>query len=104
MYDKLKGTRKWQRTTEFHTSNISKWRSDNGSIEVLHSTAKTHKTNVFHPNNKKIRVGVSLSGYPKFNVMHNMAATQNIAYTECSTLDEANKLRKNNNIDKFNYK
>ena len=92
MYDKLKGTRKWQRTTEFHTSNISKWRSDNGSIEVLHSTAKTHKTNVFHPNNKKIRVGVSLSGYPKFNVMHNMAATQNIAYTECSTLDEANKL------------
>jgi len=92
MYDKLKGTRKWQRTTEFHTSNISKWRSDNGSIEVLHSTAKTHKTNVFHPNNKKIRVGVSLSGYPKFNVIHNMAATQNIAYTECSTLDEANKL------------
>ena len=92
MYDKLKGTRKWQRTTEFHTSNISKWRSDNGSIEVLHSTAQTHKTNVFHPNNKKIRVGVSLSGYPKFNVMHNMAATQNIAYTECSTLDEANKL------------
>ena len=92
MYDKLKGTRKWQRTTEFHTSNISKWRSENGSIEVLHSTAKTHKTNVFHPNNKKIRVGVSLSGYPKFNVMHNMAATQNIAYTECSTLDEANKL------------
>ena len=92
MYDKLKGTRKWQRTTEFHTSNISKWRSDNGSIEVLHSTAKTHKTNVFHPNNKNIRVGVSLSGYPKFNVMHNMAATQNIAYTECSTLDEANKL------------
>ena len=92
MYDKLKGTRKWQRTTEFHTSNISKWRSDNGSIEVLHSTAKTHKTNVFHPNNKKIRVGVSLSGYPKFKVMHNMAATQNIAYTECSTLDEANKL------------
>ena len=92
MYDRLKGTRKWQRTTEFHTSNISKWRSDNGSIEVLHSTAQTHKTNVFHPNNKKIRVGVSLSGYPKFNVMHNMAATQNIAYTECSTLDEANKL------------
>jgi len=92
MYDKLKGNRTWCRTTEFHTSNISKWRSDNGSIEVLHSTAQTHKTNVFHPNNKKIRVGVSLSGYPKFNVMHNMAATQNIAYTECSTLDEANKL------------
>ena len=92
MYDYFKGTREWKRTTEFHTTKKKQWIDDNGSIEVLHSTAQTHKTNVSHPNNKKIRVGVSLSGYPKFKVMHNMAATQNIAYTECSTLDEANKL------------
>ena len=92
MYDYFKGTREWKRTTEFHTTKKKQWIDDNGSIEVLHSTAQTHKTNVSHPNNKKIRVGVSLSGYPKFKVMHNMAATQNIAYTECSTLDEANEL------------
>ena len=92
LYDYFKGTRQWKRTTEYHTTNKSKWIDDNGTIDIWHSKAQSFKTNTPHQNNQKIRVGVSLSGYPEFRVMYNMGGSQIIAHTECSTLDEANEL------------
>ena len=92
LYDYFKGTRTWQRTTEYHTTKKKKWIDDKGDIEVWHTPAQSFKTSTYHPNNEKIRVGVSLSGYPKFRVMHNMAGTATIVWTECSSLDEANEL------------
>jgi hypothetical protein len=83
--------RKWQRTTEYHTTKKSEWVSKDG-IEVWHTGAQSFKTNTPHPNNNKIRVGISLSGYPKFRVMHNMGGTATIVWTECDTLEEANSL------------
>ena len=101
MYDKFKGNRTWMRTTEYHTSDISKWLDDDGSIEVLHTNKQSFKTSTYHPNNEKIRVGVSLSGYPKFKVMHNMAGGQVIAWTECSSIEEANELADNLNTEEI---
>ena len=101
MYDKFKGNRTWMRTTEYHTSDISKWLDDDGSIEVFHTNKQSFKTSTYHPNNEKIRVGVSLSGYPKFKVMHNMAGGQVIAWTECSSIEEANELADNLNTEEI---
>ena len=92
LYDYFKGTRTWQRTTEYHTTKKKEWIDDEGDIEVWHTPAQSFKTSTYHPNNEKIRVGVSLSGYPKFRVMHNMAGTATIVWTECSSLVEANEL------------
>ncbi len=101
MYDKFKGNRTWIRTTEYHTSSKSKWLDDDGSIEVWHTNKQTFKTNKSNENNQKIRVGVTLSGYPKFRVMQNMAASQAIAWTECSSIEEANELADNLNNEEI---
>ena len=101
MYDKFKGNRTWMRTTEYHTSDISKWLDDDGSIEVWHTNKQKFKTNKSHSNNQKIRVGVTLSGYPKFRVMQNMAGSQAIAWTECSSIEEANELADNLNTEEI---
>jgi len=101
MYDKFKGNRTWIRTTEYHTSSKSKWLNDDGSIEVWHTNKQTFKTNKSNENNQKIRVGVTLSGYPKFRVMQNMAASQAIAWTECSSIEEANELADNLNNEEI---
>ena len=95
LYDYFKGSREWKRTTEYHTSSKSKWLDDDGSIEVWHTNKQKFKTNKSHSNNQKIRVGVTLSGYPKFRVMQNMAGSQAIAWTECSSIEEANELADN---------
>ena len=84
--------RKWQRTTEYHTSKKSKWIDENGKYEVWHTNAQTFKTNVEHPNNNLIRVGVTLSGYPEFKVMNKIGGSQVIVYTVCDTLEEAQQL------------
>jgi hypothetical protein len=65
---------------------------ENGEYEVWHTNAQTFRTNKSHPNNDKIRVGVTLSGYPEFKVMNKMAGSQIIVWTECATLDEAQEL------------
>lgn len=91
LYKFFTNSRKWQRTTEYHTTHKSKWASEEG-VEVWHTSAQSFKTNVYHPNNDKIRVGISLSGYPKFRVMQNMGGTATIVWTECDTVEEAQKL------------
>lgn len=92
LYNKFSDTRVWKISTEYHRQKKSKWEDDNGNIEVWHTNAKTYKTNVEHYNNSLIRVGVTLSGHPKFKVMHNMGATATICWTPCRTLDEAQEL------------
>jgi len=84
--------REWKRTTEYHTSKKSKWFDDNGEIEVWHTNAQTLKTNIPHPNNNLIRVGVTLSGYPEFKVMNKVGGSQVIVYTVCDTIEEAQQL------------
>ena len=91
LYKFFTNNRKWQRTTEYHTTHKSKWAGEEG-VEVWHTTAQSFKTNVYHPNNDKIRVGISLSGYPKFRVMQNMGGTATIVWTECDTVEEAQEL------------
>ena len=84
--------REWKRTTEYHTSSKSKWSDENGEIEVWHTNAQTLKTNIPHPNNNLIRVGVTLSGYPEFKVMNKVGGSQVIVYTVCDTVEEAQEL------------
>jgi hypothetical protein len=91
LYKFFTNNRKWQRTTEYHTTHKSKWAGEEG-VEVWHTTAQSFKTTVHHPNNDKIRVGISLSGYPKFRVMQNMGGTATIVWTECDTVEEAQDL------------
>lgn len=92
LYKYFTGNRKWQRTTEYHTSNKESWVDSNGSTEVWHTGAQSFMTDVYHPNNDKIRVGISLSGYPKFKVMNKMGGTATIVWTECESIEEATKL------------
>jgi len=92
LYSRFSNTRTWKVSTEYHTSKKSDWVDEDGEIEVWHTNAQTFKTSKVHPNNSKIRVGVTLSGYPEFKVMHNMGGSQIIVWTECATLDEAQEL------------
>ena len=92
LYSKFTNTRTWKVSTEYHTSKKSQWMDENGEYEVWHTNAQTFRTNKSHPNNDKIRVGVTLSGYPEFKVMNKMAGSQIIVWTECATLDEAQEL------------
>lgn len=92
LYKLLTGEREWIRSTEYHTTRRNDWSDPNGSIEVLHTNAQTILTNQSHPNNDKIRVAISLSGYPNFKVLHNQGASETCVWTECDTLEQANEL------------
>lgn len=92
LYQHLTGDREWIRSTEYHTSKKNDWIDDNGSIEVLHTNAQTFVTSQDHPNNAKYRVAISLSGNPKFHVLHNKACSETCVWTECKSIDDAIKL------------
>jgi tRNA1(Val) A37 N6-methylase TrmN6 len=79
--------RKWRRG-ELHTSNKDLF-TDNGLYEVMHTNAQTLRTDVTHDNLKKIRVGVSLSGYPKFVLIHGAYLSQACMWTEFDDIADA---------------
>ena len=79
--------RTWKRG-ELHTSNKEKF-NDNGKWEVLHTNAQTKRTDCVHSNLSKIRVVVTLSGYPKFEVIQNKYCSQACYWTEFNDIDEA---------------
>ena len=82
--------RTWKRG-ELHTSNTNLFDA-NGKYTVMHTNAQTLKSNTEHANKTKIRVAVTLSGYPTFRVITNGYASQACFWTECKTLDEAQAL------------
>jgi len=79
--------RVWKRG-ELHTSNANLF-SINGQYPVMHTNAQSLKSNIEHKNKTKIRVAVSLSGYPTFRVLQNEYATQACFWTEFSNLADA---------------
>jgi hypothetical protein len=72
--------REWRRG-ELHTSDERKF-DDNGMYDVIHTNAQTKKTNIIHPNKDKIRVVITLSGYPTFKVIENAYCSQACMWTE----------------------
>jgi hypothetical protein len=86
LLNKLKGNRVWERG-EFHTSN-KEWQSKMG-VPVHHTNAQTLFTNTQHKNLSKIRVCVTLSGYPRFKAIQNEGCSQANFWTEFSSLEEA---------------
>lgn len=79
--------RTWKRG-ELHTSNTAKFCED-GKHMVMHTNAQTLRTNEDHPNRTKIRVGVTLSGYPTFKVMVDGYMSQACFWTEFNSIREA---------------
>jgi len=86
MMDVLSGNRIWKRG-EYHTSD-KEWATDTG-MEVIHTAAQTLSTKRPHPNTAKIRVGVTLSGYPKFVAVEDKGFSQACFWTEFNTMAEA---------------
>lgn len=84
---KQRNSRKWKRG-ELHTSNKDLF-EDNGCYEVIHTNAQTLHSNIQHSNLTKIRVCVTLSGYPKFLVIQNAYCSQATMWTEFDTVKEA---------------
>lgn len=82
--------RTWKRG-ELHTSNTSLF-STTGKYDVMHTNAQTLKSNTDHPNRTKIRVVVTLSGYPTFQVITNGYASQACFWTECVSIEDAQAL------------
>ena len=72
---------KFQRTTEYHTSNKALF-SDDGLVEIFHTNAQTLHSNAKHSNNEKHRVMISLSGYPIPKYVHGVGASQAVAWVE----------------------
>jgi hypothetical protein len=92
---KLLSSRKnheWKRG-ELHTSNKELF-NDNGKFTVMHTNAQTLRTDADHTNRNKIRVAVSLSGYPTFNVITDGYVSQACFWTEFSTVEEATSFAK----------
>ena len=81
-------TRRTWRRGELHTSNEHLF-NNNGQYSVMHTNAQELRTDAEHPNRTKIRVAVSLSGYPQFRVLHNEYASQACFWTEFATKDQA---------------
>lgn len=79
--------RLWKRG-ELHTSNTAKFSVD-GQYTVMHTNAQTLRSDVDHPNRNKIRVGVTLSGYPTFKVVLDGYMSQACFWTEFDTVAEA---------------
>ena len=84
---KNRKSKKWKRG-ELHTSNKNLF-VDNGKYRVMHTNAQELSTDTEHPNLNKIRVCVSLSGYPKFQVIQGAYASQACVWTEFKTVKEA---------------
>jgi hypothetical protein len=82
--------RTWKRG-ELHTSNTGLF-SATGKYDVMHTNAQTLKSNTDHPNRTKIRVVVTLSGYPTFQVVTNGYASQACFWTECASIEDAQAL------------
>ena len=80
----------WNRG-ELHTSNTSLF-SATGKYDVMHTNAQTLKSDSDHPNRTKIRVVVSLSGYPIFQVITNGYVSQACFWTECKSIADAQAL------------
>jgi hypothetical protein len=66
--------------------------SATGKYDVMHTNAQTLKSDTNHPNRTKIRVAVSLSGYPTFQVITNGYVSQACFWTECNSLADAQAL------------
>jgi tRNA1(Val) A37 N6-methylase TrmN6 len=79
--------RVWKRG-ELHTSKKSIF-TETGKYKVMHTNAQELATNTTHQNLTKIRVAVSLSGYPKFCVIQDQYVSQACFWTEFDTLDKA---------------
>jgi hypothetical protein len=89
LLDKLVARKKraWRRG-ELHTSSKDRF-DNNGIYEVLHTNAQTLHTNFEHSNKEKIRVAVTLSGYPKFEVIYKKYCSQATLWTEFDTIASA---------------
>jgi hypothetical protein len=81
--------RPWVRG-ELHTSNKHLF-SEFGKYAVMHTNAQELKTDTEHENKSKIRVAVSLSGYPIFKVIQDQYASQACFWTEFDNLEDATK-------------
>ena len=79
--------RTWRRG-ELHTSNTDLF-SLTGKYSVMHTNAQELKSDTEHANKTKIRVAVSLSGYPTFRVLQNEYVTQACFWTEFDNLVDA---------------
>jgi len=84
---KQRQSRKWKRG-ELHTSNKDLFDA-NGQYEVVHTNAQTLYSNANHPNLSKIRVCITLSGYPRFQVIQKTYCSQATMWTEFDTVKEA---------------
>lgn len=80
----------WRRG-ELHTSNTKLFCKD-GQYSVMHTNAQTLFSNTEHPNRAKIRVAVSLSGYPTFQIITNGYVSQACFWTECDSMQDAQTL------------
>jgi hypothetical protein len=79
--------RTWKRG-ELHTSNKDLF-VDDGKYSVMHTNAQTLRTNVEHRNLNKVRVGVTLSGYPTFKVINGGHLSQACFWSEFESIEEA---------------
>lgn len=80
-------SRTWKRG-ELHTSNSERF-DVNGKYTVMHTNAQELRSNFEHANRKKIRVAVSLSGYPQFRVIQNAYVSQACFWTEFKKVEDA---------------
>jgi hypothetical protein len=85
---------------ELHTSRRDLF-SDTGEYSVIHTNAKTLKTDTVHPNLNKIRVVVTLSGYPKFQVVANAYASQATFWCEFESIRTAEEFAAECNGDEI---
>ncbi len=88
LHDLVKRPKRTWKRGELHTSNKDKF-DTNGKYEVLHTNAQTLRSNEEHANKEKFRVAVTLSGYPKFEVVHHQYCSQATVWTEFETMQEA---------------
>ena len=89
----------WKRG-ELHTSNTSLF-SPTGKYDVMHTNAQTLRSDTDHTNRKKIRVAVSLSGYPTFQIISNGYVSQACFWTECASIQDARALAEECNGEKI---
>lgn len=82
-------SRTWRRG-ELHTSNTELF-TDHGKYRVIHTNAQEFRTNVEHANRTKIRVCVSLSGYPRFQTIQDCYVSQACVWTEFPDIESARR-------------
>jgi hypothetical protein len=92
-----RNARTWKRG-ELHTSKKSLF-SKTGKYSVMHTNAQELATNEEHVNKNKIRVSVSLSGYPTFRVIKGGYVSQACFWTEFKTMKEAKEFAKECNSE-----